>query len=113
MENTFVSKIRKDMKKKVEKRTKDSNVIGNLVKSGLETSVQKQSKEVIGKNLKINLAEVMKNKATETSYEIVKKKITGNIKQELAKYADQKSKDVFDLTTKDKKKKMKKMADRL
>ncbi len=113
MENTIVSKIRKDIKKKVEKRTKAHNVIGNLIKSNLENSVRKQSEDVVGKNLKINLAEVMKNKATETSYEILKKKITGDIKRELANYADQKSKDVFDLTTKDKKKKMKKLADKL
>ncbi|MDI6729998.1 MAG: hypothetical protein QMD06_00430 [Candidatus Altarchaeum sp.] len=113
MENTTVSKISRDIKKKVEKKVKYNNIAGNLIKSNLETNIKKESGNIITKNLKTNLSEVMKDKATDMSYKLIKEKIQKNTKEGLAEYVIQKSKDVFDSITKVKKEEMKRKIDGL
>jgi len=101
------------MKKKVEKKVKDNNIVGNLVKSSMETHIKKESGTIIAKNVKTNLGGVMKNKATDTSYKLIKEKIQKDTKQGLTDYAAQKSMDVFDLITKAKTEEMKKKIENL
>jgi len=113
MEDTIVPQIRKGIKKKFRRKVEEKNIAGDFVKSKLEEGIENISETIISENLKANLGKVIKNKATDASYKLIKEKIKKNVKQELAEYASQKAKDVFESITTAKKEEIKKRVDEL